>query len=373
MRHVKSVAFFIFVLTSFLFAGYEDGMVMFQRGDYEQAIVFFQEVVDQAPDQYQGHQMLGLCYLKLKQNDKALQSLKKAFSLNPSDANLALTLSNLYFAKKDFKAVADTLKGVKASSIQNSKVRFNVHYQRGLAYYQTGNHPAAAADFDEAIKIDKDKNALYYGGLAHYQNGDYTKASANLKTAIEAGVESDRAGYWYVQSLNQEARRKSGEAKVDAYKKAALEARKVAQSDPTYDTILLAGETMLGAKMLEDALQQFGKAKSVNPKDGYSYFYAGKALSLLGRYEESQKELTKAIELLPKAKQKNAFEQMAYNHHKLQQFDDAIKIYEQIGDAKMVQFEKDAKNKFQNNIKADKEMEEYERKMAEVDSEEAVP
>lgn len=365
---MKRTVVFCTVLTLFslsLMAGYEDGMVMYKRGNYDQAAVFFQEVVDQAPDQYQGYYMLGLCHMKMKQMEKAMTHMKKAYDLNPKDFNVALSLANLYSQKKDYGSAARVLSKVKAASVPHDTLKFNLLYQRGVANYQTGNYGEAGKDFDGAVRIREDANAYYFGGLAHYKNGMYGQAAVYLKKSLEKGVKHKSAQYWYVQAMNQKARTESGEQKVNSYAQAAVEARKLAERDKSYDNVLLAGETLLGAKNYDDALTYFEKAKAINSKDGYAYFYVGKTLSLMEKYEKSQKELEQALNLLPEDKRKNAHEQMAYNCQKLNKFDEAMEIYQQLGEtAKASQVQK-AKHTYLNNLKAEKEQKEYEKKLAE--------
>ena len=66
-------------------AGWDEGVAAFKAGNYAQAAKEFQGVVEQQPDVYQGHLMLGQALLKLNRDQEALTHLRKAFELDPSE------------------------------------------------------------------------------------------------------------------------------------------------------------------------------------------------------------------------------------------------------------------------------------------------
>ena len=77
-------------------AGWDEGVAAFKAGNYAQAAKEFQGVVEQQPDVYQGHLMLGQALLKLNRDQEALTHLRKAFELDPSNVQVQLTLGKAY-------------------------------------------------------------------------------------------------------------------------------------------------------------------------------------------------------------------------------------------------------------------------------------
>ena len=76
-------------------AGWEEGVAAFTKKDYEAARSEFQKVVDQNPDAFSGHYMLGLSLGFLNRKEEALNHLRKAYDLNPNDVAIKIELGRV--------------------------------------------------------------------------------------------------------------------------------------------------------------------------------------------------------------------------------------------------------------------------------------
>ena len=63
----------------------QEGLVAFREGDYETAVRYLQEFVEQAPDNPFGHMYLGLAQRGLQEPDAAIRSMQAAFDLVPGN------------------------------------------------------------------------------------------------------------------------------------------------------------------------------------------------------------------------------------------------------------------------------------------------
>ncbi len=96
MKHLVYIFLFI---TSFVFAqsGFEKGNVLYQKGQYEQAIQAYESVLDSHQQSADLYFNLGNCYYKLNKVAPSIYNYEKALVLAPEDADIA---NNLKFAQK---------------------------------------------------------------------------------------------------------------------------------------------------------------------------------------------------------------------------------------------------------------------------------
>ncbi|BDB56401.1 tetratricopeptide repeat protein [Flavobacterium ammonificans] len=96
MKHLVYIFLFI---SSFLFAqsGFEKGNVLYQKGQYEQAIQAYESVLDSRQQSADLYFNLGNCYYKLNKVAPSIYNYEKALVLAPEDADIA---NNLKFAQK---------------------------------------------------------------------------------------------------------------------------------------------------------------------------------------------------------------------------------------------------------------------------------
>ena len=96
MKHLVYIVVFI---TSFGFAqsGFEKGNVLYQKGQYEQAIQAYESVLDSHQQSAELYFNLGNCYYKLNKVAPAIFNYEKALVLAPEDVDIT---NNLKFANK---------------------------------------------------------------------------------------------------------------------------------------------------------------------------------------------------------------------------------------------------------------------------------
>lgn len=155
------------------------------QGKYNQAIKIYNDYLESYPDDANAYFNLGLTYLILLDEEKAINYFIEAYKKNskhiPSIYNLAL----YYFKKKDY---------------DNSMLYFNqlisldsknpdAYYKIGLVEYEINEFDKAREHISKAIELDK-KNNDYYITLAKiyakgYKNKD--KTISNLESAFKNG------------------------------------------------------------------------------------------------------------------------------------------------------------------------------------------
>jgi tetratricopeptide (TPR) repeat protein len=94
-RLVATPLLLLTALVSPLFAGWEEGVAAFQAKNFKAAASHFKAVVEQYPEEYRGHYMLGLSLGAVGKKAPALSHLKAAYDLNPNDLSLNAAIDEL--------------------------------------------------------------------------------------------------------------------------------------------------------------------------------------------------------------------------------------------------------------------------------------
>ena len=96
---MKYLVYIVVFITSFGFAqsGFERGNVLYQKGQYEQAIQAYESVLDSHQQSVELYFNLGNCYYKLNKVAPSIYNYEKALVFAPEDADIT---NNLKFAQK---------------------------------------------------------------------------------------------------------------------------------------------------------------------------------------------------------------------------------------------------------------------------------
>lgn len=314
-------------------AGWEEGVAAFKAGNYAQAAREFQGVVEGRPEWPGGHYMLGQSLLKLNRNDEALTHLRKAYDLNPNDVNYQLALAKAYLEVRRYGDAAKLLSQINDRALSRQQ---QLAYQRMLAVAmeKTGRTDQALEALRKVARASpEDANIQYKYGLAAFNAGATAEAVTALERAVRLDGKDPEKRETYIQVLIRSARETTGTAKTNAYLKAAEAAEVLATQQPTYDNLLLRGETQLGAGQYREAISSFNQAAAKKSNDWLTHFYIGQAQTALGQYSEADASLKRAMEAgPPAADQKRVWRQIGFVNEKLKNFSRAKEAYRNAGD-----------------------------------------
>jgi len=155
---------------------HEQGLALFNRGQFAEAIPYFEKAVSSAPDFYQAHLYLGRSHLNLHAYGKALAPLRTAYRLSPND-----------FKREVVDLLIDALLGAAFSELKDGNIQTSLSYIRevlsvepqaqrikddlsrllvavGTELFKSGNVRDAVKEYTEAIKNDptKDQKEIFF-------------------------------------------------------------------------------------------------------------------------------------------------------------------------------------------------------------------
>ncbi|MBZ0089480.1 MAG: tetratricopeptide repeat protein, partial [Thermoanaerobaculia bacterium] len=276
------------------FAGWEEGIAAFKAGNYAQAAKEFEATVSDKPDWPTGHMMLGRAQLKLGKNQQAIASLRRAYDLSPGETSIQLALAQGYL-EANMAGDAAKLLG-QANLASYSKEQQTAHQKLyAMALDKSGQGDRAAQELAKAAAANpNDANLQFQYGAAALNAGNTPAAVAALEKAARLDPRDANKAKVYVQALIRSARESGGAAKDQAYTKAAEAARAMVAANPSFDNLLLQGETQLGAGQYDAAVATFGQASAKNANDWLPLYYAGQAHTAKGSYAPAIDALQKA-------------------------------------------------------------------------------
>ncbi len=160
-------------------AAYNRGIMALNLGQFEEAVVAFQECVTKDPKRPAIWANLGNAYLKLNKHDDAIGAYDKAIEIAPSNATFYQNLGNIYAnmgnsskAEEAFKKSAEL-----NAAVDPAAAAIN-YYNMGVTFINKGQNREAAEALQNAVTSDPTH------AEAHYQLGIVLLGMSKLDGAI---------------------------------------------------------------------------------------------------------------------------------------------------------------------------------------------
>ncbi|HEY6259132.1 MAG TPA: tetratricopeptide repeat protein [Xanthobacteraceae bacterium] len=156
------------------------GLVYRAKGDFDRAMADSNQALTLDPKLAAGYNVRGMAYFSKGDKDRAITDYNEAIRLDPKRYFIYTNRGMAFAAKGDNdRAIADYNEAVKIEPKY-----FGAYYERGIAFAAKSDNDHAIADFNVAIKLNpKFSSAFDKRGLAYRAKGDNTRAEADLKEA----------------------------------------------------------------------------------------------------------------------------------------------------------------------------------------------
>lgn len=283
---------------------YQAAVADFEGGRNAEAAKLLQNLLPHAPKSYDLHELLGMVYASLRENEKAVEQLKLAVQLRPDRSEARVNLGVTLVHAGNPTAAAEQFQRASALDAKNYDARHNL----GELYVQTGKIAEAQPWLQQAWQLRPDA----------YDNG-YDLAMADFLTA-----RLDQARQ-VVNSLFQV--KDTGElhnllGQIDErdgkYIAAANDFQAAAHLDPSEDNLFNWGSEMLLHRTYEPAITIFQDGVARYPQSPRMQIGLGLAEYSRGKYDAAIAALLTAADLNPSDPRCYVFLSKAYNSSPLQ-------------------------------------------------------
>jgi predicted Zn-dependent protease len=337
-------------------AGWEEGVAAFKSKNYTVAAREFESVVRERSDWAGGYLMLGRTQLHLDRTSDAVSTLRRAYDLDPSDLETQLALAQAYLSARRPSEASQLLSKVNVAGVPKER---QGRYQQlqAKAAADTGQTDRAASALEKAAAASPSDAGIQYSyGIFALNAGNTATAISALERAVRLDPGDAEKQRVLVQALVRQGRESRGPAKEAAYIKAANVARGLSGKDPSYDNLLLLGETQLGAGQYAAAASTFGQASAKSSGDWLPHFYAGQALTATAKYDEAEAALRRSLDRTASANEKaRVWRQLGFVFEKQRSFEEAKNAYRSAGDPQSVARIEENQRIAEHNRQADEE------------------
>ncbi len=180
------------------------GVVYMDLGMDEKALEYLEKAVQILPYDYQSRNNLGIVYTNLGKPEKALKELLSAIYLMPEDDSIRINLSVYFQKQKEYKKAEEVLKYLLSKRPKDAQL----HFRLGILYKDAGEHEAAVSELLESMELAPHIINPYeeLGNVYASKFKDHEKAKHYYGKGIEA---APRAKHkledlrWMVQDLER--------------------------------------------------------------------------------------------------------------------------------------------------------------------------
>ena len=247
-----------------------------QRGEYEEAILNYNEVIGRAPNDATAYYNRGTANYHLGQHETAINDFDQTIQMNPNHArahnNRGLANNNLGEYET---AIVDFSKAIR---LEPSNEHFYCH--RGLANNNLGEYETAIADFSEAIRLNPDEAHFYYNrGLANFHLGQH-------EAAIDDYDEAHQSPYYALKQY------------LERYESAIDDYDQTIRLSPDYaEAYYHRGLAKQSLEQYEAAIKDYDDAIRINSDYAEAYYQRAEANSFLETLVEAKADLQIALQL----------------------------------------------------------------------------
>src|SRR6266446_7034778 len=264
---------------------FQAAAAQYDSGQYAEAAAKMENLVREAPESFEVHELLGLVYAAQSQDARATQHLQKAVKLKPDSApartNLAANfarLGKMDLATEQFKKAVDL-----------DPRNFETNHNLGEAYVRSGKIAAAAPFLEKAQQINPSSYDNGYDlSLAYLQIGRPADARQLIQHLLKQKNTAE------LHNLLGEVEEQDGKFVV-----AENEYETAAHMDPSESNLFDWGSELLLHRTLGPAIEVFQQASLRYSASQRLMVGLGMALYARGNYDDAVKSLLRAADLNP--------------------------------------------------------------------------
>ena len=278
---------------------FQAAVAQYKAGRFAQAAAQLEDLLPQAPNSFEVHELLGLVYASLSQDEKAIEHLEAAVQLKPKSAaareNLAASLihaGNAELAGDEFR-----------KALELEPRNYDANHNLGEFYIQAGKIADGRPLLERAQRIKPSYDNGYDLAMADLLTGRLSEARQVVQSLLRIKNTGE------LHDLLGQIEEKDGK-----YVTAVKEFQAAAHLDPSDDNLFDWGSELLLHRTYEPAIDVFTEATRRYPDSPRLVIGLGMALYARGKYDEAVKALLAAADLSPSDPRCYLFLSRAYDN-----------------------------------------------------------
>ncbi len=346
-------------------AEWNKGLEAYRAKDYATAASEFEGVTQTNPDYAGAFYMLGLSQRAMGKTSQAIANLRKAVEMEGDNVSYKVALGQALVQSDQYQEGYRVLSELNLGSM-DAGYRSSYALLLAQAATKIGKPGDAVRVLTAQSKADASNSKLFKAlGVAHGEMGNEADSLSAFRRAFELESSDDSSGRSAVYAAINSARMaRSSNDKQRYYAEGGTIAERLATEKPTFEHLLLAGETWLGAQNYGKALSWFEKAQQKQPQNALVRFYMAQAQTSLNRLDDALESLQQALKIgVDGNLRKQVYNQGGFVYDKKKDYDKAIQWYQEAGNAQMVSKVNDKKDLQAQNAEHDQECREFKSKI----------
>ena len=208
---------------------------------------------------------------------QAVQLLRQAIIANPKNSKYYVDFAAISFNHQSFQVGVDMIN----AGLQQIPKAANLYVARGILYVQLGQFEKAETDFANATQLDPSQTSgAVAQGLALVQQSNLDRALATVRSQLKIHPKDAFLQYMQAQILSQQG----AEPDTAQFKEAVAAALLSTQINP--DFVLardLLGNLYLKSGQIEKSIEQSRRAMQLSPSDQEALYHLIQALRKNGK------------------------------------------------------------------------------------------
>ncbi|MDH4127905.1 MAG: tetratricopeptide repeat protein [Spirochaetota bacterium] len=307
---------------------YEIGKQQLDKGNYDEAIRYFNQATNLNPDHVLAYSYKGTAYYMKRDYNEALKASDEAIKRQADEPNAHFTKGEIYYGqRKDDQALSEynnvinkddknaiaffklgvlkLLAGQNEESISlfdkalavspglNQAYQRNAYYDRGVAKERLNKLDESIEDYKKAVELDDKYSKGYIQlGEAYYKKKSYDEASNTLNKGFSTSPKSYELAFLLAKTYDAQSEsdsNKLGNA-LEYYNKAL-------ELNQSYEALYNAGRIHLKKNEVDQAVSNFEKASKIKENDYDLNTDYGTALYGQKKFDEAIQKYEKAVRI----------------------------------------------------------------------------
>lgn len=264
---------------------YQAAVADYDAGRYSQAAMELENLLPYAPKSYEIHELLGMVFVSLSENEKALDQLKTAVQLKPDSAAARTNLGTILFQSGKSSLAAEQFR----EALRLEPASYDANHNLGEFYVHSGSIADARPLLERAQQIQPGSYENGYDlAMADFLLGRLDPAKLVIQDLAKSKDTSE------LHNLLGQIDEKDGK-----FVEAANQYELAAHMDPSEENLFDWASELLLHMTYEPAIAVYQDGARRFPDSPRLWIGLGLALYSRGKYDDAVKALIKGADLSP--------------------------------------------------------------------------